>query len=239
MKMISTRSGGFLRRWITLILLLTLIAAVTGWFVARSQGFREIAARRLSEQLGLPVQIAQSYIGWPYILVLRGVETEASDDEAFALQIRTLRLGRRLWQWSMDVRGARVVFHPARLENDLQPLAATLVRLAHMREAGAIDIMRATAHLQADWRILLRDVDVYWQASDGQADGVVRQLQFHMQPVRLPSGTVIYYRLVYPGKAEHAFGSIRDLDWEWLTRGGEDYIELQRDGMTPPLPFCD
>lgn len=238
MKMISTRRGGFLQRWFTMALVLALIAAVTGWFIARSQGFRDMAARQLSERLGLPVAITQSYIGWPYVLVLRGVEAETSD-EALDLQIRALRLGRGLQHWTLDVRGARVVVNPTLLENESHRLAATLVRLAHVREAGALDIMRATEHLQPHWRIACRDVDVYWLDHDGQVDGVVRQLQFHMQPIRLPSGNMIYYRIAYPGLAERAFGDIRDLDWEWLTRGGDDYIELQRSGILPPLHICE
>ncbi len=236
MKIISTRRGGFLRGWLTLILVLALIAAVSGWFIARTQGFKGMLETQLSERMGVPVRIEKSYIGWPYVLVLRGVEAE---DDAMQLHVRTARLGRRLRQWTLDIRGARVIFSPAVLEDGFYRYPATLVRIADLRDAGAMDIMRATADLQLRWRLSVHDADLFWQDTDGEIDGGVRQLQFNMQPVRLPSGTFIYYRLAYPGRAEYAFGSMRDLDWEWLTRGGDHYIELERSGVAPLLDMCE
>ena len=234
MKMISARKTWWGQRVATVCLLLVLLASVAGWFVARTQVFRERVAGHLSTRLGMPVRIDQAYIGWPYVLVLRGVEMGGAG-EAFDLQLQSLRLGRRLRCWSLHVRGARVRVVPDLLESRPQRVAATLVHLAHLRDAGAIDIMRATAHLRERWRVVLQDVDIYWLDTDGHADAVLRQVQFHMQPLRLPSEWLMYYRLAYPGAAEHAFGGIRNLDWEWLTRGGEDYVELRRSGVLPPL----
>ena len=236
MKMISTRRGGVIRGWITMLLLVVLLVAIGGWFVARSQRFRVFVSGRLSAQLGMPVQITHSYIGWPYVLVLRGVAVE---DDAFQAQVRMVRLGRHGRRWSLEVRGARIVFAPQLLGEDAYRLPAILVRVADMREPGALDIMRATSHLQPRWRIWLQEVDLIWHDEDEQVVSAVRQLQFRMQPVRLPSRELVYYRVSYPGTAEHAFGEIRDLDWEWLTGGGDDYIELQRGGVVPPFEMCE
>ena len=235
MKMVATRRSGCLQGILTLGLVVLLIAATTGWFVARSEGFRALAAEQLSEKLGIPVEIGKSYIGWPYVLVLRGVETKATQP-AFDIQIRTLRLSRRLRQWAVSARGVRVVLDVTALSQDLHQVPTALARLADVRYADPLEITRATAHLQSRLRISLQDVDVYWMNDDGQIDGVVRQLQFEMQPVRLPSGDMTYYRLAFPTLGEPTFGAMQDLDWEWLTRGANHYIELQRSGV-PEQPF--
>ncbi len=236
MRMISMRRGGFLQGWLTLLLILLVVVALSGWFVARTQGFRDLVARRLSAQLGVPVRIEHSYIGWPYVLVLRGVEAE---DEALVLQVRTLRLGRRLRRWSINVRGARVTVTPSVLENHAYRYPVTFLRLASMREPGALDIMRVTAHLQSQWHLSLEDIDWYWQDEERNVVAAVRQLQFMMKPVQLPTRELIYYRLSYPGVAEKAFGGIRDLDWEWLSGGQDDYISIQRSGVMPTLEICE
>lgn len=236
MKMISRRRGGFLRGWITLFLVLALIAMVCGWFIARTDGFRDLVAQRLSSQWGLPVEIEQSYIGWPYVLVLRGVSVEGN--EAVRLHVRTLRLGRGLRRWHLSARGARVVFKAALEEDNAHTFPAVLVRIAQMRDAGALELMRATQFLQDNWHISLRDVDLFWEDEEGHIVGAVRQLLFKMEAVQLPSRELIYYRLSYPGQAEAVFGGKRDLDWEWMT-SGDDYIELHRGGVAPDWDTCE
>ncbi|MFU8779943.1 MAG: hypothetical protein ACNA71_02835 [Kiritimatiellia bacterium] len=229
MKMIASRRGGILQSGMLTLLVLGLILAVTGWFAARTQGFRELVAGRLSEQLGIAVVVGESYVGWPYVLVLRNVESGAHD--AVSFQIRAMRLGRGLRQWTLDVRGARITFAPEIATDVTRAISGELVRLAGLRDAEPLDIMRATSHLQSRWRVQLDDFDIYWLDADGEVDGYVRQLHFQLVPVRLPSGKMHYYRLSYPGAARQALGSIRDLDWEWLTRGGDHYVELMRNGM--------
>ncbi len=237
MKMVSGRRGGLLQGWLFLLLVLLLILAVTGWFVARSDGFRALVAGRISDRTGLDVHITDSYVGWPYVLVLRGVETSAAGEAGF--QIQELRFGRRLWQWTLRLRGGRVWFDQGLREDAPFTVSRSLVRLAGLREAGAIDVMRATAHLQGRWRVALDNLDVLWVNAEGVPVASVRQLQFQMEPVDVPSGRMYYYRIAYPGVAENALGSIRNLEWEWLTRGGDDYVEILRNGVLPPVAFSE
>jgi hypothetical protein len=233
MKMVTTRRNGFLQGTLLTLLVLGLILGVTGWFAARTQGFRDLAARRLSERLGFPVAIAESYIGWPYVLVLRGLES--SEEGPVSLQIRSLRLGRCLRYGTLDVRGARISLSPDVTGDVKLALSGELVRLAGLRDAEPLEIMQATAHLQSRWRLKFDEIDLYWLAEDGDVDAYVRKLHFMMAPVRLPSGWLTYYRLTYPGSAQRIMGPMRDLEWEWLTRGGDDLIWLTPKGVVMPV----
>jgi len=231
------RHGGLLHGLLLGGLVVLLILAVTGWFVARSDGFRTLAAERLAFQTGLTIELEDSYIGWPYVLVLRGVKAAAGGPVSF--QVRELRLGRHLRRWTLQVRGARVWFDEQLPQNAPLGLSPNIVRLASLREAGAMEVMRATAPWQAHWKLDVADLDLLWLDATGATAGAVRQLSFRMEPVPLPSGTMYYYRLAYPGTASGAFGSITNLEWEWLSRGGDHYVELVREGTLPSTVFSE
>lgn len=233
MKVVSSHRGGLIRGWCLFVLILIIIAAVTGWFVARSDGFKDLVAARLTAELGVPVEVADSYVGWPYQLVLRGVGTP--EDAIVRMHVREIRLGRTLRNWTLAVRDASVAFMPGVTEGYTNNVSQHMIRIARLRDAGALDIMRVTEDVQSNWRLQLDDLDLFWLSSDGAVDGFVRQVDFLLEPVQLPSEKMYYYRLSYVGTAENAMGSIRDLSWSWLTRGGDHYVELQRSGVTPDV----
>jgi hypothetical protein len=233
MKVVSAQRGGVLRGWLIFAFVLLIVLAVTGWFVARSDGFRNLVAERLEKELGLPVKVMDCYIGWPYELVLRGVGT--ADDASFRMDIREVRVGRAWRNWRVAVRDASFAFMPEITNSHTNRVSQHVVRVAQLRDAGAIDIMRATAPLPSNWELIFDDIDLYWLASDGGVDGSIRQADFMLKPVMLPDGKMYYYHLSYAGAAQNAMGSMRDLSWSWLTDGGDHYVELQRSGVAPEV----
>jgi hypothetical protein len=233
MKVVSGQRGCALQGGFLLLLVLLLVMGVTGWFVGRSDGFRQMVAERLSDRMGLEVKIGNSYIGWPYVLVLRDVE--GSHPEAGGLRIREIRIGRRLTRWSMRLRGGEISFRAEAPGHGSATWPTVLSRLSALRDAGALDIMRASADLQSVWTLQWEDLDFIWLGPDAVPEGSIRGSQFRMNPVRIPSGRLMYYRLSFSSPADQAMGSVRDLEWEWLSRGGHDYIELVRTEAAPAV----
>lgn len=232
MKMVASRQGSRLRVWFYLLVFIVLLMGVTGWFVARTDGFRQLAAERLTLWAGTPIEVEESLIGWPYELVLRGVGTPAGTTNGTVRGwVREVRIGRSLRCWRVAVLGAMLQMPSdvaARTVTEVPPLA---LRVARLRHAGARDIMQATAEIRRSIALDLRDVDLLWVDSDGSITGRIPQLQFQMEPVRLPSGPMVYYQLVVPGHAQGALGDVQDLRWEWLSRREDHYVEITRRGM--------
>ncbi len=232
MKVISTGRGSGLRRLFLFVVFVVIVLGVTGWFVVRTAGFRQLAGERLTLWSGVPLRVEASAIGWPYTLVLRGVGTPGSSGDApVQIWIRELQVGRSWRFWRVRVRGGMLRMPVDAALQPAEQVPAWVGRVAALRDSGALEMMRVTSSLQRGWAIHLQDVDLLWMEGPDLVDARVPQLQFQMEPVRLPSGRLTYYRLAIPGQADGAFGSVRDLHWEWLSRGNDDYIEIVRQGI--------
>ncbi len=227
MRVISTRRGARLSGVLLLLLFLAVLVLATGWFLARTEGARTLIAERLSDRLGVPVTIGESRIGWPYVLVLRAVATKgetAVDGAGFS--VGTLRLGRRLRYWDLELR--HVIVRVRRDEAGLwTPLA--VARLADLREASASDITRLTGPVRRRLRLRVTDGALVWLDADGREEASLRDVRFQMEPVKLPERRAMtYYGLRVYAAAGGALGNARDLNWAWLTSVDKAYIELDR-----------
>lgn len=232
MKVISTGRGGGLRRLFLFTVFLVIVLAVTGWFVVRTAGFRQLAGERLSLWSGLPLRVESSAIGWPYALVLRGVRTPPSaEGVAVQLDLREVHLSRSWRFWRVRVRGGELRLPADAAWRPAGEVPAWVARVAALQDAGALELMRATTALRRGWAIHLQDMDLLWVAAPEQVEARVPQLAFQMEPVRLPSGRVTYYLLAIAGQADGALGNVRDMRWEWLSRRDGDYIEIVRQGI--------
>lgn len=229
MRVISNRPGARISGLLLLLAFLVAGLLVTGWFVARTESCRRMLAERLSDRLGVKVTIGDSRIGWPYMLVLRDVASagfSAAGTPGFA--VGELRAGRRLRTWRLELR------HPTvRVQRDAAgvwlPIAAA--RLADLRQASAVDVVRATAQLRHRLRLQIADGSLIWLDAEGREEASLRDIRFRMEPVKMPEQRdFTYYGLQIYTAAGGAMGNVRDLHWVWLTSGDRDYVELVRAG---------
>lgn len=96
------------------VLVLLVIAYVTGLFIGRTDGFRAIVAGRLEKALGAPVKIDRVSLDAAYNMTLTGVETDTERRAG----IPGLRVGRvRLeWRWGDLMRRGKVGISRIELE---------------------------------------------------------------------------------------------------------------------------
>ena len=227
MKVIANRRGARFSGGLLLLAFVLLVALVTGWFLARTEGVRKLLAERLSDRMGVTVTIGKSRIGWPYELVLRDVATAAiaaAGTPGFA--VGEVRIARRLFTWQVTLRHVTL-----RVQQDeagvWMPLVAA--RIADLRQASALDLVRLTNPVRQRLRLRISDGSLDWLDADGRTEASLRGVGFRMEPVDLPDAReMTYYRLNVYAASGGALGDARDLAWAWLTSDEQAYVELER-----------
>lgn len=88
------------------VLVLVLIAYVTGFFIGRTEGFRAIVTGRLEKLLGAPVKIDRVSVDMVYNLTLTGLEAEGGRRAGMpSLKVAKVRIA---WRWGDLVRRGSV-----------------------------------------------------------------------------------------------------------------------------------
>jgi hypothetical protein len=242
MKVMANRRGARLSGGLFLLAFVLAVVLATVWFVARTDGVRELLEKRISDRIGVAVSIGESAIGWPYELVLRDVSTAgfaAAGTPGFSTG--EIRVGRRLFSWKVVLR--HVALRVQQDESGIwQPLAAA--RIADLRQASAMDIIRLTEPLRGHYDLKIMDGMIDWLDADGRTDGALRDLSFVMQPITLPEKRKMsYYGLKIYAASGGVLGNAKDLSWVWLTSDDMPYVELERlvrhdDGITGQNPLA-
>lgn len=229
MRVIANRRGSRFSGGLLLLVFVVIVVLVTGWFLARTEGVRKLLAERLTDRLGVAVTIGESRIGWPYALVLRDVSTA---DFAAAgtpgVAVGEVRIARRLFTWQVTLRHIAL-----RVQQDEAGVWTPLVaaRIADLRQASAMDLVRLTAPLRQRVRLRVYAGSLDWLDADGRTEASLRDVNFRMEPVTLPEQRdMTYYSLAIYAASGGALGNARDLAWAWLTSDDLAYVELERSG---------
>ncbi len=212
---------------VVVILILTAIVLVSGWFAGRSDGMRGLIEEHIAKRLGVPVAIESTRIGWPYVLVLENLRTpgfEAAGTAGFSAA--EVRIGIKGWR-RRDLRLRQVIVRVMD-EGDGQWAPACLARLGELRDAHARDVVRVTEGLRERFTIRLTDSALAWLGADGQEIASVRNVGFRMLPVRIEKRRLHYFALDVQRASGVALGAAHDMHWEWLTTQELAYIELSR-----------
>ncbi len=231
MRVISHRRGARFSGWVLLLVFLAALLLVTGWFVARTGGARDLLAKRISERLGETVTIEDSRIGWPYVLVLRNIQTSGFEAPGTpGVSIGEFRLGFRHFKWRAELR--QVYLRVMSEGGGWRPGFAA--RLADLKQASAHDLVRVSEKVRQRVWLQITGSTLSWLDADGRETASLRDVHFRMEPVRLPEQVVTYYGLRVYVATGGAFGNARELHWEWLTTDNADYIELTRAARYAP-----
>ncbi len=227
MRVIANRRGARLSAVLLLMVFVVVVVLVTCWFLARTDGGRKLLAEQLSDRMGVPVMIGESRIGWPYELVLRDVATaEFAVAGTPGFSVGEVRVARRLFTWQVTLRHVTL-----RVQQDAAGVWTPLVaaRIADLRQAAALDLVRLTEPLRLWLRLDVSDGSLDWLDAEGRVEASLRDVRFRMEPVEMPEQrTMTYYGLRVYAASGGALGNARDLDWAWLTSDDQAYVELAR-----------
>lgn len=221
--------GGFARFGVTVAALLA-IALVTGWFAVKTNGGRAFIEEKLKKRLGMPLTVAKTRIGFPYVLVAEDVVSPdygASGKPGIKAQEVRFALGiHPVWRVSVKkgslilVRDGQGRWHPD-----------VFSALGDLPKKTIAELSRATADWREDMKLKLREGAVDWIAEDGGTLASARGVSLDVCPVDIPGHTMYDYRLSVYSSVGADGEPAQDVEVEWLAGERHDYIEIGRAGF--------
>lgn len=228
-KIVVSAPGGCLTRLVRMVVALAVIAALlalTAVFLARSDGFRQLACDRLGAAAGgLEIRIDKTRAGWPCDLVLEGIETPGMDPGCAGFRVAELRVGPRPGGgWRVRVRQAALNM----VETDdggWRPAC-----FAAIGDLPWNDISEVTRLTRTNWprgTLRLSDTTLRWLRADGGVSASAAGVLFSLQPVEVEGRRLCLYRLQSHLMVMPDGTALRDVNREWLASEGSDFIELE------------
>lgn len=221
--------GGCLGRTAMTLLLVVVIIGGAAFFAVRLAGAREMIRGRLERALGFPLTIGETRIGWPYDLVVRGIESKGFGQAATAgIRADELRIGA-----SFDA-GLRLrVYRPELImvqdsKGDWAPSAFR--PLGDLPAQTVASVSALTALFRKRWSVAITDGRVQWLRADGEEWASSSGIDFVVQPVVLPGESAWYHRLSAYTFVQAGTERVQDVSRTWLTSDERPYVELARRG---------
>ena len=211
------RFAGFRRLVITLVVL-AIILMVTGFLAVRMEGGSKFVQDWLGKRVGLDLTAEHTRIGWPYVLVLEGVQSNPGDDgPAPLVSAREVRVGLRLnGNWRVTIlQGAAQLVQGS--DGTWGP--AALGRLGSLDVPDVTQISRVTAGFRRRVALDIRDSSLEWVDARGMTRAAARGVDFRMVPVRVPERRLYYYTLSADSLTREAMRP-RKVTEEWLAGEG-------------------
>lgn len=217
------------------LLVVAAILLITGWVAARTDGARSLAEQWLKDQLGLEIKVQRMRIGWPYTVVLEGVQTRGFDEQAdqAGIHIEQARIGLAGW------RRVRVVLQKPTVrfregEKGWEPACWSAAGRVPAQDLAAVS--GALLSLSGRYTLMVRQGAVAWQDTGGKIRAWVKGLFLQVEPAQVPGRRMVYCRLGVQRAWSADGGTIDGVEREWLAAPDVAYVELGRTGgrMTGP-----
>jgi hypothetical protein len=217
--------GSALWRFLTVLALLVLIGWGTLFFVLRTDGGQAFVRDRLVAHLRLETGFARARLVPPLKLVLDEVATAdwaAGGTPGFRAAEVQYTPG---WRTRIRVRGLE-----CRLVRDAADVwaPAAFARLGDVpiRSVAALSGLTAADRDRRVWQV--RDAAFDWLDASGRRMAWAADVDFDLEPVRLPGRRAWYYRLAaYEGEAPDG-SRFQDCAVEWLSTDARAFVELSR-----------
>lgn len=234
------------------ILVLLLIAYVTGLFIGRTDGFRAIVAGRLENALGMPVKIDRVSLDAVYTMTLTGLETEGERRTGNpGLRVGSARLE---WRWSDVLKRGKVGISRIELEKPtvafgrddaggwtpkpVAPLADFVARQLQFtfpsppeaRPAPpSTDAGRPSRPVEIDLKgidtaIVIRRGEVSWWLDASAPHASVEGISLDVTPLSVPGRVLAHYLLTVKRAASKDGPAFRDLTVELLDVGDQQIV---------------
>jgi hypothetical protein len=218
-------AGTFKRFCVTSLILLIISMVFVAVAVQTNKGSDEIK-KYLSKLAGEPVHFEKASIGWPYVLVLDGVESEDFDlDGEEGFRVEEARIGLRF-------NGDRVVkLYGCTLflvqDADKQWVPGVFDGLGDLPLRNVADITRLTLGFRDRVRLSIEEGAIKWKSIAG-VGASASKIEFEMSRIKMPRQVMYgYYLVVHNALGVDGVRS-RDIKREWLASEKDDYIEIAR-----------
>lgn len=225
--------GRSLRNFALTLLVVIVLIAVSVWLAARTGGARQFIADGLGSRLGTEVRIAETRIGWPYVLVMENVVSTAEVGDGMPMfradEIRVAPGIRTLWQVTVR-RGALNLVR----SDDGTWRPAAFARLGDLPLTRIAELSRLTSGIRRRVRLDISDSSIQWLNSRHVPMATAGGISFRMAPLRLPDRTMFHYKLAVYHVMGPSGTRVHDVEREWLASEGRDYVEIGRAGRESP-----
>lgn len=185
-------------RLITILLVLTIISYVTIHLITRTEGFRHLLSSKLSNRLGLPMEIRDSKVDWQLNLVLYGVQTTngaaagqagfSADEVICRTSIHHHWLHPSRWLAALSVKGCRL--HMAQQPNGTWVPSGLSSISATIAQWGQFDMSAGTAPLAN--KAKRGGADAKWSQLETNA-ATLRGTFWETIDLQMENGTIVWY----------------------------------------------
>jgi hypothetical protein len=226
--------GGCLKRGIFLSVFFILVLMIGGVLFVRSNSGRVFIEERLCKILKMEVTVASARIGFPYVLILDGVKSEAfglkQTGRLTAGEVRlapSLRTMAKVTLLAPELRLVR--------EADGRWIPEEFSELGDLASTNLLVLGDMTYALRRKVALQVSDGTLRWFAGDGTEIATARGLEFSITPVSIPGRKMYHYRLsLFEATGDERI-AVQATAREWLSaEGGRKYIEIERSG--PEIP---
>jgi len=227
MKVVRESEGrsGFLSRFLCTVLIVLVIVLVSLLFAVRTEGARDLIEEWLTDFTGVPLTVEETRIGWPYVLVAQGVDSDNFENDVSAgLRVHQIRIG-------LNGSGLHITAKRPELKlcftKDGNWTPERFARMGDIpfREISAVTSL--TSGFRKRVRLDISDGVITWRDADGVQKAYARGIDFSMRPLSIPSGKLFYYALdVRSASIPSSRQESRSMRREWVSSASRDYIEI-------------
>lgn len=217
---------GCITRFLMTAVIMLAILLVTVFFVVGTEGGRSFVQDWIGKYLGVQVEIANTGIGWPYVLVIDTIATKDFGAGLPGFHAREVRVGmgiKPLWRVSIKKGELRLVKDK---DNNWQP--AIFGRLGDLPARNITELSRMMKEMQARMALKIRDSSIEWCDDRGATVSLARGISFDMIPVKLADEKMCQFDLSIYNVINPDGVNISDIERNWLASSMDDYIEIRR-----------
>jgi len=222
--------GGIGRRGRLILTLLAVLAIlmVTGLFAVRTEGGKDFLRDHLAGRLGMEISIDAVRIGWPYDLVVRGMESDGYGPNAPGFGCRELRFGIGLGPlYRVSVTGPELVLAK---DADGRWTPAAFSPLGKLASGGILEISRMTESSRRRVSLAIEDGSVRWLDGPAALRAEAKGIAFRLCPVDIPGRQMYYYSLSVDSAVDAAGSRALGVRREWLASATIEYLEISAAG---------
>lgn len=226
---VSDGKRGCIVRFLFVLFILAISAALAGFFIAMSPSANRICCSWLSNGIGLELRAKRLHIGLPYDLVfdeVSSVNTINQNHPLFSAQQVRIGIGKGL-RIKVELKSPLVNL---KYQKDGTWMPRKLNELGNLIFGTLEGINDITYSFRKWWQIKIESGTIRWFDERGVKFASMRGVSFSMEPVEIGEHRMYYYNL----KIENAEGVANitgeDIMVDWLSDTDKSYIEISRSG---------
>lgn len=220
------RRSGFFGSFIMPLLIIIVILLVTIFFIVKTDGGKKFIVDRMGKSLRMDVELGETRIGWPYILVLDGVSVKEKEASEPALTAESIRVF-----YDLKLRRHVSVSHGELIlkqNNDDDWTPDVFSRFGDIPSGNIAQLAKILDLFDRRDVIDLIDVTIKWIDKSGNENSSVSIADFKTVPVKISLHKMRYFDLaIKSGMVKEK--EFSDVKKEWLASEKKPYLSLDED----------